>query len=246
MNKKIISIDVGIKNLAYCVLERKDKNFIIKNWDIINILDEKLSKIPKCSNYIKDKECGKQSSNYLVLKTKSENDKHIYFCDKITCNKNIKKKYPNSKPKNLKIPTAKNTSILELGSILLKKLDSIRSIILDVDEVIIENQPVLKNPTMKSIQMIVFSYFVGQGYNSNMFPIKNVHLFSAKNKLKLYDGPKVECTKKNPYDQRKFLSIEYTKYYIKDIEEKLLFFNSNSKKDDLADSFIQGYYYLFK
>uniref|UniRef100_A0A6C0EHH5 Mitochondrial resolvase Ydc2 catalytic domain-containing protein n=1 Tax=viral metagenome TaxID=1070528 RepID=A0A6C0EHH5_9ZZZZ len=264
MNKKIISIDVGIKNLAYCVLERKDNDFIIKNWDIINILDEKISKVPKCSNIIKDKQCGKQASNYLVLKTGSSiplpfplvivkdnvkdnvKDKQIYFCNKITCNKNITKIYPNDKQKTLKIPNAKNTSILELASILLTKLNSIQSIILDVDEVIIENQPALKNPTMKSIQMIVFTYFVEHGYNSGSFPIKNIHLFSAKNKLKLYDGPVVECTKKNPYDKRKYLSVEYTKYYIKDNVEKSLFFNSHSKKDDLADSFIQGYYYLFK
>ena len=242
MNKTIISIDVGIKNLAYCILEQNDTNFTIKKWDIINILDDKLLAMTKCSNFIKDKQCNKYASNYIKIKDKD----NIYYCDKIICNKTSAKLYPKCKAKTIKKPTAKNTSILELGSILLKKLDLIKSIILDVDEVIIENQPVLKNPTMKSIQMIIFSYFIGNGYNSPTSKINNVYLFSARNKLKLYDGPNVECIKKNEYDKRKFLSIEYTKYYLKNDEPNLLLFNSHTKKDDLADSFKQGYYYLFK
>ena len=53
---KILSIDVGIKNLAYCLLDvNKDKDkdkdktdFKILKWDTINLLEQK-----KCS------ECGK-------------------------------------------------------------------------------------------------------------------------------------------------------------------------------------------
>ena len=36
---KILSFDVGIKNLAYCVIEvdtKEDKNHKILDWDIIN------------------------------------------------------------------------------------------------------------------------------------------------------------------------------------------------------------------
>ena len=35
---RIISIDVGIKNLAYCIMESvKNKSFKIIKWDVINL-----------------------------------------------------------------------------------------------------------------------------------------------------------------------------------------------------------------
>ena len=34
---KILSIDVGIKNLAFCILENLDNKYIIKEWDVINL-----------------------------------------------------------------------------------------------------------------------------------------------------------------------------------------------------------------
>lgn len=239
MSKKILSIDVGIKNLAYCIIEKHDTKFEIINWDIINILDEKIDNQSKCQNILKNKICNKIASYSL------NRESIVYYCDKKTCEKNINEKYPKGKSKKLKKITAKNTSILELGSILLKKIGKLKDILLDVDEIVIENQPVLKNPTMKSIQMILYTYFIEHGYNTDG-RIKNIVLFSARNKLKLYEGPVVECHKKNEYDKRKYLSIEYTKYYIKHDLNKYNFFLEHKKKDDLADSFIQGYYYLFK
>ena len=35
----IISIDVGIKNLSYCIFQVINKRFIIYDWDIINLVD---------------------------------------------------------------------------------------------------------------------------------------------------------------------------------------------------------------
>ena len=91
-----------------------------------------------------------------------------------------------------------------------------------------------------------FSFFIEHGYNSDISPINNIHLFSARDKLKLYKGPQIDTSKiKNNYKKRKYLSIEYTKYYIND-SKFYQFFLNNNKKDDLADCFIQGYYYLFK
>ena len=54
----------------------------------------------------------------------------------------------------------------------------------DYDEVIVENQPSLKNPTMKSIQMIVYTYFL---IKSDV----KVEMINAKNKLKVYKGTKI-------------------------------------------------------
>ena len=241
MKKKIISIDVGIKNLAYCIIERNDDNFEILYWDIINILDDKIDNLPKCGNFIKNKLCNK-----IAVSSIDNNDNVKYFCNKTTCQKFLIKNYPNIKINKLKKINTKSFSLLDLSSILINKLTLLKDIILNVDEVIIENQPVLKNPTMKSIQIVLFSFFVEHGYNSKESLINNIHLFSARDKLKLYKGPVVDTSKiKNNYNKRKFLSIEYTKYYINDSKFNE-FFLQNNKKDDLADSFIQGHYYLFK
>jgi hypothetical protein len=80
--QKIISFDVGIKNLAYCIFENSNivpKNWenIIIDWNIINLIektdDEKNISTPKCNCIVKTKTCNKQSKY-----KKGEQ----YFCQK--------------------------------------------------------------------------------------------------------------------------------------------------------------------
>ena len=37
----VLSIDVGMKNLAYCILKVKDNTYDITDWDIINLCNDK-------------------------------------------------------------------------------------------------------------------------------------------------------------------------------------------------------------
>ena len=39
---KILSIDVGIKNLAFCILESYENKYVIKEWDVINLCKKQL------------------------------------------------------------------------------------------------------------------------------------------------------------------------------------------------------------
>ena len=61
---KILSIDVGIKNLAFCLLERypddnlKDNDFKILKWDTINLIDQ-----PSC-NYCQKPACFSKNQLY--------------------------------------------------------------------------------------------------------------------------------------------------------------------------------------
>ena len=69
----------------------------------------------------------------------------------------------------------------------------------------------------------------------------NIQFISASNKLKDY------VSKKTTYTERKKLSIIETRKYITDeiyINKWIEIFEKHSKKDDLADSFLQGIYYL--
>ena len=61
-----------------------------------------------------------------------------------------------------KVKKQSNSMLLQ-GECIVNTLSK-KSNFLDVDKVVIENQPALKNPTMKSIQMMIYSYFLIEGY----------------------------------------------------------------------------------
>ena len=220
---KILSWDVGIYNLSYCLLEKDENNNIkIIDWNIVNLIDNDSMK------------------------------------------KNVNLIFENIPRKLNEIP-----------------------LLLDVDQVIIENQPSLKNPKMKTIQMILYSYFLILGkIIKNDHNIEKIEFCSASNKLKVYDGPeiilekKVRKTKakakntegeigveetvveieptsvqeellKKPkkgsavkYADKKKLAIIHAQYFLeKHNPEYIDFFNNNKKKDDLSDSYLQGLYW---
>ena len=123
--------------------------------------------------------------------------------------------------------------------------------LINVSDVLIENQPCLKNPTMKSIQVILYSYFIFNKQNGlkllgNESNIKNVEYVSACNKLKIYDGPELESKLKSSYSRRKFYAIKHAEYFLNKYNELeyLEYYKSNKKKDDLADSYLQGLFFI--
>jgi len=110
-------------------------------------------------------------------------------------------------------------------------MDEIDELMLN-DVVVIENQPCMRNPKMKSIQMLVYSYFVIR-YNIDGKKNKKIVMMSANNKLKCYKGdtPLPLTTKsKSKYIQRKKMAIEHCKYFIKDNEIYHDFFMEHKKK----------------
>ena len=109
-------------------------------------------------------------------------------------------------------------SYFNLSKILIEELN-LKTDFLNHDVICIENQPALKNPTMKSIQMLLYSYFIIEGVCKDP-PCENVQMINARNKLKVYKGPEVECKFKEKYKRNKYLSVEYTKNMILEEEEK--------------------------
>ena len=214
-----LSFDVGIKNLAYCKLT-EDKNII--DWGIIN-----LNENPICQVHLK-KPCEKQATYYV------KDDENIKYC----CTSHSKK-FKKIKKMNV------NHDLNKLSQICITKLRKLN--LKDVNYVLIENQPALKNPVMKSIQMIIYTFFVIEGIMNKESLIENIHMVNARNKLKVYKGPKIECNKKGKYAQNKFLSVEYTKKMIENEENNFKnTFNLSKKKDDLADAYLQGIYWIEK
>jgi len=217
---KILSFDVGIKNLAYCLLDTENKSIL--DWGIINI-----SVDTTCDHVSKDKCCDKTA-------TKIIKDGEFKLCTGHT-------KLKCYKDKKMKNPPKLENRMLSLGNQIVNKLDE-KINFLNMDVVCIENQPALKNPTMKSVQMIIYSYFLMNG------KAKNIQMINARNKLKVYTGPKIECDIKESYKRNKVLAIKYCDYMIREnthidkVYHKL--YDESKKKDDLSDAYLQGIYYL--
>ena len=217
---KYLSFDVGIKNLAFCSL---NDNKQILDWGIIN-----LDKNPKCQCGLQ-KECQK-SATFIVT---CDNGETKYSCT--THNKKYKKKKKINADRD----------IFNLSKILIEELN-LKTDFLNHDVICIENQPALKNPVMKTVQMILYSYFMIEGATKDKL-VDQVHMINARNKLKVYKGPPVECKYKEKYKRNKYLSVEYTKNMILNEEKNFIdLFNESKKKDDLADAYLQGIYFIEK
>ncbi len=212
----ILSFDIGINNLSYCILSPQNK---IQGWKVLNI-----SCCDKCNHIIKGVQCDKKATHI------SENTLLCNSHSKLKMYTNIKK-YKNKKD-----------TIYNLSKNIINVFDSEPFQNYTIEYVFIENQPCLKNPIMKSIQMIVYSYFL-----IKLPLLKSVELCNACNKLKCYKGPHVihpyTNNKNNKYKINKFLAIKYCTYMITNDDCIYIdLFSNSKKKDDLADSYLQGIY----
>ncbi len=239
---KYISFDVGVKNLAYCIVEFfDDKTHKIYDWGIINLMDAFEKDIHKCTVTKKGNLCGSVAVNSVCL-----GDNTLFFCNKKYCQSIMNTNYNKKDIKKTPKINTKTVSILDISKSLMSSLSKTK--LADVDKVIIENQPVLKNPTMKSIQMVLYSFFVLKGMVETE-RIKDIVMFNAGRKLEVYDGPEIEIPeliKKDKYKCRKYESTVYTRYFIDNDSEMKEFFEKHKKKDDLADCYLQCLTYYKK
>lgn len=284
---KILSFDVGIKNLAYCLMEKTEDKVKILKWDIINLVEDR----NLCQHVLKNKRvCGKigrftcslfennnmkeivvcnsHKNNYIPIEietntfmcahNKCKNKSSINlmtkeewsWCD--THKKEVKSILRNFKPKKLTFQNCSQQPIQELGKKLYTKLDLDKDFIL-VQDVLIENQPSLKNPNMKTIATLLYSYFVMRGIidkeKTNSL-IDNIRFISPSNKLKvdkLTTNKKLTDAKnkdqKEVYEITKGLGKIYCKTLISEEEKAKL--DLYDKQDDLCDAYLQGFQFLF-
>lgn len=281
----ILSFDVGIINLAYCLFTKNNDKWSIIEWDIINLTDRESSKCAcglkasfihnnihyckvhskkcetikpfeelfcqsidlsnKCNSLVKENQCGKKSSyqynNHFYCKTHATSE--------------YKKMVNLYKVKPFKNKPVASMDFDDTRLKLLQKLDSMKTL-LNADVVLIENQPSLKNPVMKSIANALYDFFLFRGIidktitNSNITKVK---FMSPSNKLKLVDENETKkivvmkgTDESKAYKLTKELSVKYTKEIIQHLPEWLTHLNTYKKKDDLCDAFLQGCYYYEK
>ena len=233
--KKILSFDVGIKNLAYCIL---DSNCEISEWKVLDIIE-------KNENNEEIVNCSCKNNNGTNCKSKAiykKNDSETYYCNKhSSVNKEI---IPDLSLIKKKVKV-KSIPLNKMSILLFECLNKYPNL-LNVNIVIIENQPCLMNPMIKTIQVLIYSYFTIKGILNESSSITEVNMVNARNKLSFYNGPAIETFSKNKYTQRKKESIEVCKYFIKDDTINSPYFLAHKKKDDLADAYLQGMWYIKK
>lgn len=112
-----------------------------------------------------------------------------------------------------------------------------------VDMVLLENQPSRLNGAMKSVQMMIYSYFQLRRHWEGRFLA--VQMVSAGKKIQGHDCPIAtpeSCgyKAKMGYALNKWNAIQIAQAYIAGQDALDAFFRSHKKRDDLADSLCQA------
>lgn len=261
---KLLSIDVGIKNLAYCILDvQANSSYQIIAWDVINLCGVP----PVCNQHTKKGVCTRlakyqkgqikccnscaKKSKYVVpsqqllkakqARTKVSELKDIAHSYEITVAENAKKNELQDAIKSfmdasvlelVSKTTASEMSLVDIGVSIRDAFHTPQ--FLSIDTVLIENQISPIANRMKTVQGMIAQFFI-------MKQIEDVHFVSASNKLKAH------IQGKTTYKERKALGISITEKIIHENANTALWlehFSKHSKKDDLADSFLQGLWYI--
>ena len=276
----LLSFDVGIKNLAYCILsiteiedinEDNSKHFIeIIKWNIIDLscdhVEEgetetavkNLNQCCKCkkaatycthSNSMLPEDVKKYCKKHAeeaqlpmhpkLLKSNSKSGHSLYIVPLSVINKKV---------------SCNKINIVDLGKNIKCHLDVIFAEHMDkIDAILIENQIGNLAGRMNVLQGMISQYFI-------MRNITNIEFISATNKLKLF---KTIINKKNNAsglgnldnvlesekklykmrkDAGKMVCRSILTFYPK-LNEWITKYDKHKKNDDLADCFLQGYYY---
>jgi hypothetical protein len=273
-NNIILSFDVGIIHLSYCLLQKKDNKWDILEWSNIDLSNKDNGQCncgnkASYTNIIDDNihyycKIHKRNINMEFNELFNVDTTHFCHCNKKSkfcknynyyCNLHAKQVYKKLELKEIKIKNTKHLVFDDVKYKLMMELEK-RPHLLKATYVVIENQPSFKNPRMKSIASTIYDYYLIRGIfdkNINNSLIKSVKFMAPSNKLKLADENdcqeliKLKGDESKTYKLTKALGIKYCGQLISHLDEWKSFFNSNKKKDDLADSFLQGvYFYTYK
>lgn len=285
---KLISFDIGIKNMAYCLFDVDQSVTKIQEWEVLNLMEDKVEDIT-CNCHLASKKrslentkvCGKKAKyqkgeNAYCEKHAKMNTRYIIPVKEIsqtvlkkmksdelqTLGKTYEIQVENGKRpeilskilsyfeencylpiKTQKQKSASETDLITIGKNMRDKLDE-KSWINDLDVVIMENQISPLAGRMKTVQGMLAQYFI-------MKSVNKIDFVSSVNKLKGLtekSGPRTadneEVAKR--YKKHKTDSIAICSRFLDgNMElEKWKPSLETPKKDDLADGFLQGIWYL--
>lgn len=267
---KILSIDVGIKNLAFCLLEYKN-DITIHKWNSINICEDEKKVCKELKK--KDKTPCLKNAKYhknekFFCKIHAKNSKFfIPTVETKTLLKNINKKRISNKLLNQYMSTylpeiivkSKEEKIEKLKEYLENTyLENVKSININelnmIDCGIFLKKRLDEHFKTDKIDLILIENQIGplalrmkmlQGMITQHFienKLPNIKFVNASNKLK-----GLTEKKKLTYAERKKFGIEITRKIINKknlLNDWIEIFDKHKKKDDLADSFLQALWYI--
>jgi len=275
--KRLISFDVGIKNLAYCIFECTPDKITVVDWNVMNLCDISSTQIlPMCSETLKNnKTCGKKakyrkelvcmcekhakSSRNLSLphscnslgslkKKTAEEIKTLYetlpqsskYTKKLDMIHELVSYYANRswEPIVIAKKNASTVDLISVGRSMFTQLSQ-NDIMTTVTHVIIENQISPIANRMKTLQGMLAQHFISLG-------VSNIEFVSSGNKLKNFQEISEATT---PYQKHKKDAVIHCKTTLDEMRDDkwITFFKDHPvKKDDLADCFLQGMWFLNK
>jgi len=268
---KILSIDVGIKNLAFCLFDKSPTahQFKVTKWDIINLSEEQTLK------------CGFVEKNILCNKPAKFKKEDKCYCAKHS--KKQKYQIPTSEQKpsfinkqkiatlydiadnhNLKYDTKiKKTDLVKMinehiQSIYFETIESKKANEVDLfniginiknkfneffsDEGKIDYVIIENQIGPLAIRMKTIQGMIVQYFIMSNLNVEYIEFISSSNKLKDCD-----IKDKEKYSDRKKLGIAKCLGILTNdfrFNEHIEYFNGHKKKDDLSDSFLQGLWFI--
>ena len=267
---KVLSIDVGIKNLAFCLFEKPNgmDSFKITQWDIVNVSEKEVAvcgfsdkQKGKCNNPAKFKKnehcfCLKHSKKQLfkvptadlknINKRKIQQLRDLALKHDIVYEPSAKKAdlvaiindhVSNNCFQPVQETNASKVDLISIGYNIKHKFDELFCKEGIIDYVIIENQISPIANRMKTIQGMIAQYFI----MSDVL-VDRIEFVAASNKLKDCDAKD-----KSSYKDRKRLGIKMCIESLttnNGFTDKIDYFDKHKKKDDLADSFLQGIWFI--
>lgn len=273
---KLLSIDVGIKNLAYCLMQAEQTqaeqtqaeqqaeqpHAKIVAWDVINLCGQD----PCCSSCKKPAKFTNANTYFCTAHGKKSG---LLLPDKNISLKKIKKMKLSDLQQVVKdytIPTtatkkeelykavsaflveksltsvssakASEMDLVQIGIAMRSAFDKeMKDHLSSITHIVIENQISPIANRMKTLQGMIAQYFI-------MHEKTQIAFVSAANKLKGHQDIETDLT---TYAARKKEGINITLKLLKErCPEWLPHFTQHKKKDDLADAFLQGNWYLNK
>jgi ribosomal protein S15P/S13E len=275
---KLLSIDVGIKNLAYCLLETDihvptshvptshvpTSHAKIIAWDVINLcgVDPLCSECKKVAKFAQQKYyCAAHAKKSgLLLPNNTISLKKIKKMKLIDLHKVIGDyTIPNphayvKKEEVLKLvmtfmeskmlnsvtgAKANDMDLIQIGIAMRKAFDQeLKDHLSTLTHIVIENQISPIANRMKTLQGMIAQFFI-------MHDKTQIIFVSAANKLKGHGNEMDIATDTSTYASRKKEGINITlKLLTERANEWLPHFTQHKKKDDLADAFLQGNWFL--
>jgi hypothetical protein len=268
---KILSIDIGIKNLAYCLFDKPQdsQHFRIKKWDVVDISEQEIHtccffdnniKCDKPAKFKKDEQCfclkhsKKQQLQIPTVEQKRSfiNKQKVQKLFEIADNHSIK--YDN------KIKKADLINLINdhINKNYFETVESKNASDVDLFNIGINiktkfntlfegegqiDYVIIENQISPiATRMKTIQGMIVQYFIMSNLKVDNIEFISASNKLKDCDAKE-----KKTYSDRKKLGVAKCLGTLTNdfrFNEQIDFFNAHKKKDDLSDSFLQGMWFL--